>query len=171
MLCIKKKAMSQQWLHLYRIVKDDIDPYVSSHPKKMRSILNFKKLHHMHVYENTLRDIQQHRHHLFGQFDMSRRSLLYRLRKWFREDFHIITAPLARPSLQFIREAHHFFSSPENQRDIFYGEKTITGTDVTYLLSVIKTGKVYPGVQGYESSQIYLVIIANNETIDVEKLM
>jgi hypothetical protein len=69
-----------------------------------------------------------------------------------------------------MREAQHFFSFPENNRDVFYGEKTVTGTDVTYALSVVKTGRVSPGVPGYESFQIYLVIVANNETIDVEKL-
>jgi hypothetical protein len=164
----------QKWLHVYKMVKPDIDKFVVMNPTKLRNIMNLKKLALVPAFQKTINKITNKKHHLLEQEtgrDMSRRAVLARIRKWFLQDFYLSRHPVIRPSRAFLSEARIFFSSPENASEIFYGYKHIAPPiDRDYHFYVVKTRKVSSSIPNYTSHTLYLVVLCGPETVDVQTL-
>lgn len=164
----------QEWLHLYRIVKSDIDKYLSEHPKSLHNVLNMKKMLHASAFQKVMQEITDRGHptiqtQLIGPMT-SRKTLLIRLRNWFRESFHFSRAPIIRPSIEFQNEAMQHFQDPKHKYDVFYGSLYVTITQRQYHFFVFKTTVVHSQLQGYLPNTIYLMIIVDDETMEAHPL-
>lgn len=167
-------SQTQKWLHVYKMVKPDIDKFVVMNPSKLRNIMNLKKLALVPAFQQTIHEIKNKTHHLLKQEtgkDMSRRAVLARIRKWFVHDFYLSRHPVVRPSRAFLSEARVFFSPPENASQIFYGYKHIASPiNRDYHFYVVKTRKVSSSIPNYTSHTLYLLVLCGNETVDVQIL-
>ena len=156
----------QDWLHLYRTVKLDIDKYMTEHPRGLRNVLNMKKMMRVDMFQATMQQLLDH----FPSTQeigvmTSRKSLLSRLRRWFREPFHVIRAPVFPIPLTFQNDAHQYFQDSTHNRDVLYRHFTHAGHQ--YHFFVVKTGSVTTHIDGYTPYTVYLIGIVDNETIEV----
>jgi hypothetical protein len=161
---------NEKWLHLYRTVKRDIDKYMSEHPYALRNILNMKKMMRVDMFQATMQqllDTSGGGTQEIGPMT-SRAMLLSRVRRWFREPFHIIRVPVFPIPETFKNEAQHYFEDSAHTRHVLYRHYSYAGHEFHFF--VIKTGNVFTHIDGYSPHTVYILGIVDNKTIEAIKL-
>jgi len=159
----------EAWLHLYRTMKLDIDPYLSEHPRALNNILNLKKMVRVDRFQTVMQELLGLDR--FGPpaqqvgATTSRKTLLIRLRAWLREPYHLVRAPVFPVPTSFTAEAVQYFQNPARAKDVFYRLFAHRGHD--YHFFVFKTGTVHSRIEGYSAHRIYLMGIVDHTTIEV----
>lgn len=166
-----QKDIQPDWFVLYNNLKSNIDQLLVSHPKKLKNLLNFNKLVNVPEFDRVLQHIKYKRHYLLQQeidLNTSRRSLLYRIRKWYSNKFDTITVPyMIPPNQNFIKRAREYFSISENSKNVLVEIIGYFENTYPFFTFVVKTGHVEFETDRYRSNELYVIIICKNETIYV----
>lgn len=160
---------NERWLHLYRTVKRDIDKYMSEHPYALRNVLNMKKMMRIDMFQATMQQLLDKTQQTQEIGPMtSRKMLLSRLRRWLREPFHIIRAPVFPVPDAFKNEARQYFEDSTHTQNVLYRHYSYAGHEFHFF--VVKTGTVSTVLDGYIPHTVYLIGIVDHETIEALSL-
>lgn len=149
----------QQWIHLYSIVKSEIDEYVTKYPKALKNILNFKKMAYIQGHQKTMDELKSNK--------LSRPQLLSKMKKYLSEIYHLLYVPLIYPDKQFIRQAKKYFMNDKNKFHVLYDSYHDSIHHRIYDYYILKT--TYD-CEFYQSDQIYLIIYLRNDKQIIEVL-
>lgn len=157
-------------LHLYGIVGSKIaDSLVGQ--GKLHHVKNIEKLFHAQKYQAALEELLQTRFDPLAQQvneHTPRKSLLTRLRKWYREPWHVIRVPTFQVPNAFTRDALYYFQNPLNSKNVVYQSFLHHGH--VYHFFVFKSGSTYTNIPQYVPHSVYLLGIVDNVTVEVIRL-
>jgi hypothetical protein len=155
------QQQQQKWLHLYTILKSEIDEYISEHPKAIQNILNFKKMSYVQTHDKVIKQLHS--------LKLSRPKLLTEMNKYLSQTYSLLFAPLIYPSKQFMKEAAIYFQDKQHKYNVLHGMFKDREHDRIYDYYILKTSKNVMHAR-YKFDQLYFVMYLRNEKEIIEIL-